>query len=287
MTSGDTPSVIYAFFFNKTEHPNPPEKRPRWIAGVRGNYNLIYYYANERDVSETEERFRLLDKIHGFARELFVELPYELYSHISVLHDNVGNMMVNWRGSAWGPNETIYPEFFGIFAGDRVSAFRACFDGNLFHSRMYDGYKSNPDHIIKTLGGSEPDDFGFRLRDNRLTDQDRNERVGLVSKHLMKQGDIYVDRNGEGSKEVLYGFGVDSYTTPHRYYVLPSVRRVRNEYSPYPDNRSAAIDGGGNTKRGCPPHPDNCLIVISGGDDIGKVKCTLCEYIFLPTKLFS
>lgn len=34
-------------------------------------------------------------------------------------------------------------------------------------------------------------------------------------------------------------------------------------------------------------HPENCLMVISGGDDIGKVRCTLCDDVFLPTKLFA
>ncbi|OGZ94631.1 MAG: hypothetical protein A3H69_01410 [Candidatus Sungbacteria bacterium RIFCSPLOWO2_02_FULL_47_9] len=34
-------------------------------------------------------------------------------------------------------------------------------------------------------------------------------------------------------------------------------------------------------------HPENSLIVIQGGDDVGKIKCTACEITILPTELFK
>ncbi|HLC44398.1 MAG TPA: hypothetical protein VJK50_00945, partial [Patescibacteria group bacterium] len=34
-------------------------------------------------------------------------------------------------------------------------------------------------------------------------------------------------------------------------------------------------------------HPPNALIVLSGGLNIGKVLCTMCERTLLPTQLFN
>src|SRR3989344_232164 len=35
----------------------------------------------------------------------------------------------------------------------------------------------------------------------------------------------------------------------------------------------------------CPPHMPNAIIVLQGGQDAGKVRCTLCETTMLPTQL--
>jgi len=37
----------------------------------------------------------------------------------------------------------------------------------------------------------------------------------------------------------------------------------------------------------CPPHPPKDLIVLQGGEDAGKVRCTRCDTIMLPTQLLS
>ena len=67
-------------------------------------------------------------------------------------------------------------------------------------------------------------------------------------------------------------------------------RSVRNFLADYRFSRLSAFMQVGDLVEGMATtciHPPNAVIVLQGGPDIGKVRCTLCETTMLPTQLLA